>query len=97
MRNPRTFLLAAAFAALCAVTADAHAEEGILPPDLPPACQDLQVPPGHEVAFRTYAIGVQVYRWNGTNWAFVAPDANLYADPDYHGKVGTHFGGAESW
>lgn len=93
MRIPRTLLLATAFVALCAVAADTRADEGIEPPDLPAGCQNLQVPPGTEVAFRAYAIGVQVYRWNGMSWEFVGPEANLYADPSFHGKVGTHYGG----
>lgn len=92
MSIPKTLLLAAAFAALGAA-ADARADEGIQAPDLPAACQELEVQPGNEVAFRVYAIGVQVYRWNGSSWELVGPDANLYADPGFNGKVGTHFGG----
>lgn len=56
-------------------------------------CPQVTVPDGHRLHFRTYAIGVQVYRWNGTNWAFVAPVANLYADPGFRGQVGTHYAG----
>jgi hypothetical protein len=36
---------------------------------------------------------VQIYRWNGTNWAFVAPEARLYADSGYNGEAGTHYAG----
>ena len=38
-------------------------------------------------------MGVQIYRWNGTTWEFVAPAAILFADDDYHGQVGTHYAG----
>lgn len=63
-------------------------------PDLPsPLCDSLQVPPGNKVAFRVYALGVQVYRWNGTNWGFVEPVANLFSDDNYRGQVGTHYAG----
>lgn len=63
-------------------------------PDLPtPLCDSIRVDAGHEVAFHAYAIGVQVYRWNGTSWAFVEPVANLYADRGFHGQVGTHYAG----
>jgi hypothetical protein len=63
-------------------------------PDLPlPLCQSIQVEAGNEVAFHGYATGVQVYRWNGTSWAFVEPVANLYADRGFHGQVATHFAG----
>ena len=63
------------------------------PVDLPsPACDSLQVSPD-QFAFHAYAIGVQIYRWNGTAWVFVEPRATLYADADYHGKVGTHYVG----
>jgi len=63
-------------------------------PELPsPVCDYLQIEPGHKVAFRTYALGVQIYRWNGSSWGLFAPEANLYADANFRGKVGTHYGG----
>ena len=65
----------------------------ILPPDLPESCGSIQVEAGNEVAFHAYAIGVQIYRWNGTAWTLFAPAANLYADAGYNGKVGFHYGG----
>src|SRR5437762_12520755 len=63
-------------------------------PSLPsPLCDSLQVPEGNSVAFHAFAIGVQIYRWDGTKWVFIAPSAKLYADPGYHGQVGTHYAG----
>lgn len=63
-------------------------------PDLPsPLCDQMEAPPGNRAAFRVYAVGVQIYRWNGTGWAFVEPVATLFADADYHRKVGVHYGG----
>ena len=62
-------------------------------PTLPPACSQLEVDEGNEVAFHVHAIGVQIYRWNGTAWDFVAPEANLFADAAYHGQVGIHSAG----
>ena len=63
-------------------------------PDLPsPICDSLQVPQGNGLAFRVYALGVQVYRWNGTSWVFVEPVATLFADARYHGEVGIHYVG----
>ena len=63
-------------------------------PDLPSGiCDSVQVPEGNKVAFHTYASGVQVYKWNGTAWAFVGPVANLFADHNYRGQVGSHYGG----
>jgi Protein of unknown function (DUF3455) len=57
-------------------------------PDLPsPLCDRLQVQPGNKVLFHVYALGVQIYRWNGTSWDFVAPSARLFADAEYHGEV----------
>jgi hypothetical protein len=56
-------------------------------------CQDLRVPAGHKVAFRAYAEGVQVYRWTGTSWAFVGPEALLYAGAGGDGPVGIHYAG----
>src|SRR5262245_2838145 len=56
-------------------------------------CQDLQVPAGNKVGFHAYAEGVQIYRWTGTRWAFVAPEAVLYAGDEDDGPVGIHYAG----
>lgn len=63
-------------------------------PDLPlPLCGSLQVEPGHRMAYRAFAIGVQRYRWDGVAWVFVEPVATLYKDAEYHEKVGVHYAG----
>jgi len=62
-------------------------------PTLPAGCESLQVDSENRLAFRVYAMGVQVYRWNGTTWSFVGPEATLFADAGYHGEVGTHYVG----
>ena len=62
-------------------------------PSLPAGCESLQVDAGNGLAFRTYAMGVQVYRWNGSSWTFVEPVATLFADARYTGEVGTHYAG----
>ena len=86
-------LLAVAVLALPSAPA-ARASEGQHTPDLPsPLCDSIQVPAGNEVAFHAYALGVQVYKWNGTAWVFVEPVANLYADAGFRGQVGTHYAG----
>jgi Protein of unknown function (DUF3455) len=56
-------------------------------------CQILQVPAGNEVSFHVFGAGVQIYRWDGTSWIFVAPEAVLFADAGHDGEVGMHFGG----
>lgn len=61
-------------------------------PDLT-GCEQLEPPAGSQLAFRAYAVGVQIYRWNGTAWSFVAPDARLFADADGRGLIGTHYAG----
>lgn len=72
----------------------AHAKEGQRGPDLPsPLCDKLRVEEGNKVAFHVYALGVQVYRWDGASWVFVAPVANLFADDNYRGQVGVHYAG----
>src|SRR5215213_10434542 len=86
-------LLAAALFALQPAQA-ARANEETRTPDLPtPLCDSIRVDAGNEVAFHAYALGVQVYRWSGTAWVFVEPVANLFADRNYHGQVGTHYAG----
>lgn len=63
-------------------------------PDLPsPLCDSVDVPLGNKVTFHAYAVGLQIYRWNGTTWTFVEPVATLFSDPDYHSKVAIHYGG----
>lgn len=63
-------------------------------PELPsPLCDNIQAPVGNKLAFHAYAIGVQVYRWNGMSWDFVAPIARLFADANYRGEVGSHYAG----
>lgn len=56
-------------------------------------CPNLHAPADQNVAFHVYAEGVQIYRWSGTSWDFVAPEALLFADAEGHGVVGTHFAG----
>lgn len=56
-------------------------------------CDSLQPPAGTILVARMFAEGVQVYRWNGASWAFVAPSATLYADAAMTGVLGTHFAG----
>ena len=79
-----TTLLAAALPAI----ADNRA------PELPsPLCDKVNVEDGHRVSSQVYALGVQIYRWSGTNWAFIGPEAVLYADPCYSDAVGAHYAG----
>lgn len=96
--NPLTRGLAAALLALLTVTLPAQAREADPPdhraPELPAStCDDLDVPAGHRLSARLYASGVQVYHWDGEAWAFVAPEAELFADPYHRGSVGIHYGG----
>jgi hypothetical protein len=63
-------------------------------PELPtPVCDSVNVPDGNRVSGHVYALGVQIYRWSGTNWVFIAPEATLYADPCYFREIGIHYGG----
>lgn len=62
-------------------------------PDLPPGCEALEVQAGNKVSFHTYALGVQRYRWNGAAWVFVEPVARLFANENYRGETGIHYGG----
>jgi hypothetical protein len=65
----------------------------LVPPAGADPCPKLQVPAGNKVAFHVYAKGVQIYRWSGTSWVFVAPEAMLFADAGYQGAVGSHYAG----
>jgi hypothetical protein len=56
-------------------------------PEVPAA---IAVPAGNKVQFHAYAVGVQIYTWNGTSWGAAVPEATLY-----HGKgvVAIHYAG----
>lgn len=74
-------------------SADDDGQQGHAP-DLPsPACDSVNVAEGNRVSSQVYALGVQIYRWSGTNWAFIAPEATLFADPCYAEPVGIHYAG----
>jgi len=87
--------------ALLAVVALGHAsvtfalslDDSNQAPVLPAGCEQLAPPEGHQVAYKVYAVGVQIYRWNGTTWVFIAPEAGLFANANYRGLVGSHYGG----
>jgi uncharacterized protein (TIGR03118 family) len=78
---------------LCAAAAvTARADADLRPPDLPPSCEKIAVPEANRLVVHVFAAGIQIYRWDGTNWTFVAPAATLYADANLRVQVGTHFG-----
>src|SRR5690606_30100113 len=54
-------------------------------------CSNLQAPAGTRLVSQTYARGVQIYRWDGAAWVFVAPSARLSADAQGKSKVGAHY------
>jgi hypothetical protein len=86
---PAAVLLLCAAAAPLAAQSRGESRE----PGLPANCASIEVPGGNKVCFHVYAVGVQIYRWDGSAWAFVAPAAVLYADADHDGEVGTHYAG----
>ena len=91
-----TFLIATIVLGLighASVTLAVSLDDVIEAPALPAGCEQLAVPAGNEVAYKVYASGVQVYRWNGTAWALFGPEANLFASANYRGHVGTHYVG----
>lgn len=62
-------------------------------PELVGDCRRLRVEAGNKVVAHGFARGVQIYRWDGTSWQFVAPEAVLYADAGLHGEICLHFAG----
>ncbi|HET9440916.1 MAG TPA: DUF3455 domain-containing protein [Longimicrobiales bacterium] len=98
MQSARRLFVSVAAAAMLAACADeaplSPASQNALPAQFAfGVCDNLDVEAGHELAFHTYARGVQVYRWNGTSWSFVGPVATLYADANEKAVVGTHYSG----
>ena len=64
-------------------------------PVLPEECSSITAPEGNKLAFHVYARGVQVYKWNiiTQKWDLVAPVANLFAEENFFGEVGSHYVG----
>ena len=62
-------------------------------PDLSTNCASLDAGETNKVTMHAFAVGVQIYRWNGSAWVFVAPEAILYANEDYDGVVAIHYAG----
>lgn len=75
------------------VTLAVSIDDSLQAPELPAGCEQLAPPAGNVLAYRVYAVGVQIYRWNGSAWGFVAPEAGLFANKNYRGLVGTHYAG----
>jgi len=75
---------------LCAATAVSALAADNRAPGVPP---QIVVDEGNKVHFHGYAIGFQIYTWNGTSWGSAVPDAVLF---DNDGNVvATHFGSPE--
>ena len=87
----RFFVLLVAAMGLMPVSVARASDE----PELPAQCGSIVVPAGNKLSFHVYASGVQIYMWNGTTnaWDFVAPRADLFAEKNFFGEVGSHFGG----
>ena len=88
----KNLLLAATFAIIAATIVPAQGANG-LEPILPEGCEDLQPSVENQAVARVFASGVQLYMWNGTSWAFVAPIATLYSNDNASAEFGTHFVG----
>ena len=73
--------------ALSIITVAARADRT---PEVPAG---LQVPDGNKVEFHAYAVGVQIYQWDGAKWVFVAPEAVLFADAGANGEIAIHYAG----
>jgi hypothetical protein len=92
--RPRAVTAAGVAALLVALVATAWAEPGNdnRAPELEGEAAKIRVEAGHKVAVHAYAVGVQIYRWTGTEWGFVGPEAILFHD-DEDGVFGIHYGG----
>jgi hypothetical protein len=84
------------------VAADPGAANDNRAPELEGDAARLTVEAGNKLAFHAYAEGVQIYRWTGSAWTFVGPEAILYAHEGDDGGdaiIATHYAtpGGPSW
>ena len=85
--HPGAWLRAVAGLALVAVTATSALATDNRAPGVP---DDIAVPADNKVHFHGYAVGFQIYTWNGSSWGTAVPAATLY---DNDGNVvADHFG-----
>lgn len=56
-------------------------------------CDSLAAPTGNHLVAKFYAKGYQIYRWDGSTWAFVEPSAKLYLGKFAIVQVGAHYVG----
>jgi hypothetical protein len=84
-------LAAFALCAFAALTSLLSAQDERAP-SLPSGAEALRVPAGHRVSYRAFAAGVQIYRWDAAAgaWAFVGPEALLFADEGCTSPIGFH-------
>jgi|ERR1051325_3179648 hypothetical protein len=92
MRKASSLKLALCLTAL-ALGATAGLAQDNREPDLTSNCASLDVGDTNKVAMVAFAVGVQIYQWNGSAWVFVAPEAVLYANEDYDGAIAIHYAG----
>jgi Protein of unknown function (DUF3455) len=85
------FLLGVAGIALVSTSVAQGREDDRAADSRPLLCDNIQVPPGNTEMFHAYALGSQLYRWNGSSWTFVEPVARLFENSNYRGEVGTHY------
>jgi len=57
-------------------------------PEVP---EQIAVPVGNKVHFHGFAVGAQIYTWNGASWGSAVPDATLFDDDG--NVVASHFAG----
>src|SRR6266478_1472621 len=51
---------------------------------------DIAVPEGNKVHFHGFAVGFQIYTWDGASWGAAVPEATLF---DAEAVVAIHFAG----
>jgi hypothetical protein len=85
--QPGQRLRALAGIALVAASAASAMADDNRAPEVP---DEIAVPEGNVVHFHGFAVGFQIYTWNGTSWGSAVPDAVLFHGQN--GAVVRHFG-----
>ena len=88
MKIKTSHIKSVAASLLCtAATFAAHAATDNRAPEVP---DEIYAGETNKVHFHGYAVGVQIYTWNGTDWGNAVPRATLFDDDG--NVVATHFG-----
>jgi len=91
MTKQRSKTILSALALLLSLGVTAMGAQGGKDNRAPEVPVDIVAPEGNKVHFHGFAVGFQIYTWDGVSWGRAVPEATLFDDDG--NVVATHFAG----